>query len=115
MDIQKQCKDCVYLKRANGLCGIKFCHHLLETNKRRVVGENGQCLSKTTVKQGVKKLIKKEPRDNKCKKKVKAVEDGIVFESMREAEKYYHLAIGRVSEVTNKPNKTARGQHFITV
>lgn len=49
-DIQKKCKDCVYFKRSFGCSGEWMCHYLLETDKRRVVGEDGKCKSKAVAK-----------------------------------------------------------------
>ena len=113
----ERCRGCVYWRASAGGANYEsmyMCHHLLDTGKRRI-DQDGKCLSKTTVKQQVQKMIIKKPRENKCKKKVKAVEDNIVFESMTAAEKYYGLAHGRIWRVTNNPKKTARGQHFVTV
>lgn len=104
MKSQEQCKGCVYWKSGAGGAmweAMYMCHHLLVTGKRRV-DKDGECLSKTT-------------KENNGKKKVKAVEDNIVFESMTAAAKHYNLTPSRVCEITNKPNRTARGQHFITV
>lgn len=116
-DKMERCRGCVYWRSSTGGQGIPslyLCHHLLDTGKRRI-DQDGECLSKTIAGQQVKDKPVKAPRESKCKKKVKAVEDNIVFESMKAAEKHYKLAHGRVSEVANDPNKTARGQHFITV
>lgn len=44
------CAGCLYWLNSSGCdYGIhdRFCHHLLHTNKRRVIGENGECLSYT--------------------------------------------------------------------
>jgi len=121
MESQKQCNGCVYWKTARtGSADSFMCHHLLVTGKRRI-DQDGVCLSRTPEERQVQEVIvapkvkKEKKRENKVKKKVKAVEDGIVFESMTEAEKYYKLAHGRVHKVANDPNKTARGQHFVTV
>ena len=116
MESQKQCKGCVYWKMSSGNSGSGslMCHHLLVTGKRRN-DQDGVCLSRTTIRQQVKKAIVEAPKVNKVKKRVKAIEDGIVFDSMTEAEKYYKLAHGRVRQVTDNPKKTARGQHFVTV
>lgn len=116
MESQKQCIGCVYWKTArDGAIGSFMCHHLLVTGKRRI-DQNGVCLSRTSGKQQVQKaVVEVVPKENKCKKKVMAVEDGIVFESMTDAERHYGLAHGRVHKVANDPNKTARGQHFVTV
>lgn len=122
MESQKQCIGCMYWRGANGSSGLGtyFCHHMLDTGKRRIDIE-GKCHSWKKENQPVQRVVaptikkKKKKKENKVKKKVKAVEDGIVFESMTEAEKYYKLAHGRIHKVTNDPNKTARGQHFVTV
>lgn len=48
---RKQCKDCGYFIAGGG--GVKthdtvrFCHYMLYTGKRRAVGENEKCLSKS--------------------------------------------------------------------
>lgn len=43
---REQCKGCAYFKTAHGGNGAyRFCHHLLDTGKRRQVGENDECLS----------------------------------------------------------------------
>ena len=44
---QKQCKGCVYFRAGNGdnKNGLKFCHYMLYTDKRRQVAEDGKCLS----------------------------------------------------------------------
>ena len=118
----KRCEGCVYWRSAQG-GGVgdvlHICHHLLDTGKRRI-DKDGKCLSKTTkrhekLRKMSQMVLKPKPKKASNKKKVKAVEDNIVFDSMTEAEKYYGLAHGRVCAVTNNPNKTARGQHFITV
>lgn len=121
MESQKQCIGCVFWKSArDGTFTSFMCHHLLVTGKRRI-DQDGVCLSRTPEKQQVQEVIvapkvkKEKKKENKVKKKVMAVEDGIVFESMTEAERHYGLAHGRVRKVTNNPNKTARGQHFVTV
>lgn len=114
---QKQCKGCVYWRGANGRGGIgsTMCHHMLDTGKRRI-DNDGVCGSRTTPFDKVKKVIVEAPKkENKVKKRVMAIEDGLVFDSMTEAEKHYKLAHGRVHQVTNNPKKTARGQHFVTV
>ena len=117
MESQKQCQGCLYWKGARSGMGTMMCHHMLETGKRRI-DQDGKCLSRTTEKQPVQEVVvaqKEKKKENKVKKKVKAIEDGIVFESMTAAEKYYKLAHGRVRQVTDNPNKTARGQHFVSV
>lgn len=49
-DVEK-CANCHFWRGANGCHsaeGMKFCHHLLDTNKRRKVDEEtGGCLSYT--------------------------------------------------------------------
>ena len=123
--MKKECIGCVFWKKAYATGGtegsLHMCHHLLETGKRRVE-KDGKCISRTTERmkkkqEKVPNIVSKAPvkKRNPCKKKVKAVEDGLVFESMTAAEKYYGLAHGRIHQVTNDPNKTARGNHFITV
>ena len=117
MKSQEQCVGCVYWKSGAGgheNTTLFMCHHLLETGKRRI-DQNGVCLSRLTSRQQKQNMIIKAPQENKCKKKVLAVEDNIVFESMTAAEKHYKLSHGRVCEIANKPNRTARGQHFVTV
>ena len=99
--------DCIYWK-------LHMCHHLLETGKRRI-DKDGVCLSMTTARQAMKKEVIEKPKTRMHRRKVKAVEDNIIFGSMVEAEKYYNLARGMVCQVTDKPNKTVRGQHFVTV
>lgn len=43
----EQCKGCGYYRTSSGAVGdIHFCHHLLDTGKRRQVGENEICLSR---------------------------------------------------------------------
>ena len=120
---QKQCKGCIYLKGANGRSGTGtiMCHHMLETGKRRI-DNNGVCGSKTTPLAQVEELIEKAKKsitapkkESKLKKRVLAVEDGLVFDSMTEAEKHYKLSHGRVNKVANNPHKMASGQHFVTV
>ena len=115
-EAQKQCKGCIYFKPSSGNsgAGTLMCHHLLITGKRRI-DNDGVCESRTTPMKKVKKVIVEAPKVNKVKKRVKAIEDGIVFESMTQAEKHYKLAHGRVRQVTDNPKKTARGQHFVTV
>lgn len=45
----ERCYDCKYWRNGGGSYSgsnsVKFCHHLLETNKRRQVGADGKCLS----------------------------------------------------------------------
>lgn len=49
---QKQCKGCVYFRAGNGgQEGMKFCHYMLYTDKRRQVAEDGKCLSYKKCKQ----------------------------------------------------------------
>lgn len=124
MESQKQCKGCVYWRGASGNSGLGtiMCHHMLDTGKRRI-DNDGVCGSKTTPLEQVEELIEKAKKsivtapkkESKLKKRVLAVEDGIVFDSMTEAEKHYKLSHGRVNKVANNPNKMARGQHFVTV
>lgn len=42
-----KCKGCRYWRRGGGDVdnGLKMCHHLLDTDKRRSVGVDGKCLS----------------------------------------------------------------------
>lgn len=121
---QKQCKGCIYFKMSSGNSGTgtRMCHHLLVTGRRRV-DNDGVCGSKTTPLEQVEELIEKAKKniviapkkESKLKKRVLAVEDGIVFDSMTEAEKHYKLSHGRVYKVVNNRNKMASGQHFVTV
>lgn len=121
--MKKECKGCVYWRSAQG-GGVgdvlHVCHHLLDTGKRRVE-KDGKCISRTTERMEKRQrkmqemIMKPIKQRSPCKKKVKAIEDNLVFESMTAAEKYYGLAHGRICQVTNNPNKTARGNHFITV
>ena len=50
----KRCKACHFYKGSNGCNsgeGLKFCHHLLDTGKRRQVDEQtGECLSFTPLR-----------------------------------------------------------------
>ena len=49
MDTRQQCKGCTYFRGVDyGKHSYHFCHHLLYTNKRRQVGENDLCLSRST-------------------------------------------------------------------
>lgn len=45
--VNKNCRGCEYWTGAFGPTtpGMRFCHFLLRTNKRRVIGEDGTCLS----------------------------------------------------------------------
>ena len=46
--MHKQCEDCVYrglIGGGNPSLGY-CCHHILETGRRREIGENDECLSK---------------------------------------------------------------------
>lgn len=46
-----RCRDCRYWKTGDGSYNTGsfcFCHHLLDTGKRRVVGEDGKCKSQKT-------------------------------------------------------------------
>lgn len=123
-EAQKQCKGCIYFKPSSGNsgAGTLMCHHMLITGKRRI-DNDGVCESRTTPLAQVEELIEKAKKsiaaapkkESKLKKRVLAVEDGIVFDSMTEAEKHYKLSHGRVHKVANNPNKMARGQHFVTV
>lgn len=56
----EQCPGCFYFRGNynNGAGVSRFCHYMLLTEKRRKIGENGECLSRTDkkrkrVKQGV--------------------------------------------------------------
>ena len=48
---RKQCRGCGYFKAGGGGVTnhdtLRFCHYMLYTGKRREVGENGKCLSKS--------------------------------------------------------------------
>lgn len=124
MESQKQCKGCIYWKMSSGNSGAGslMCHHLLMTGRRRA-DNDGVCESRTTPIKQVEELIEKAKKsiaaapknESKLKKRVLAVEDGIVFDSMTEAEKHYKLSHGRVNKVANNPHKMAKGQHFVTV
>ena len=46
---RQQCKGCAYFKYCSGGTGTKCCHYMLYTGKRRKVGENEKCLSKSKV------------------------------------------------------------------
>jgi hypothetical protein len=52
---REQCRGCIYFIAGGGGQKVnlseKFCHHLLHTDKRRVVGEDEKCLSRTTKRQ----------------------------------------------------------------
>lgn len=54
-------------------------------------------------------------KDSGARKKVKAVESGLVFDSMIEAGQHFGLSKGRVSQVVDKKHLTAGGQHWISV
>lgn len=49
------------------------------------------------------------------RKKVMAVESGLVFNTMVEAGKYYGLSHSMIPQVVDKPHLTAGGQHWISV
>lgn len=49
------------------------------------------------------------------RKKVKAVEDDLVFDTMVEAAKHYGLSHSMIPAVVNKAHLKAGGQHWITV
>ena len=48
-------------------------------------------------------------------KKVMAVEDGLVFDTMIEAAKHYGLSISMIPQVVDKPHLKAAGQHWKSV
>ena len=54
-------------------------------------------------------------KDGGNRKKVKAVEDDIVFDTMVEAAKHYGLSHSRIPVVVDKPHLTAGGQHWISL
>lgn len=54
-------------------------------------------------------------KDSGARKKVKAVESGLVFDSMIEAGKHFGLSHSMVSQVVDKKHLTAGGQHWISV
>jgi group I intron endonuclease len=49
------------------------------------------------------------------RKKVMAVESGLVFDSMNEAAKHFGLSHSMIPAVVNKPHLKAAGQHWITI
>lgn len=49
------------------------------------------------------------------RKKVKAVEDDLVFDTMVEAAKHYGLSHSMIPAVVNQPHLKAGGQHWVTV
>lgn len=55
---REQCKGCVHFRAGGGgdkmTTSYKFCHHLLDTNRRRAVGEDEVCLSRTTKREKAK-------------------------------------------------------------
>lgn len=48
-------------------------------------------------------------------RKIKAVEDNLVFNTMSEAANYYGRAIRAIEQALDKPNRTSAGQHWISV
>ncbi len=48
------------------------------------------------------------------RKKVKAVESGLVFDTMVEAAEYYGLSRCRISQVVDKEHLKAGGQHWVS-
>ena len=54
-------------------------------------------------------------RNGGHRRRVKAVEDGLVFDTMVEAAKHYGRAVGAIWQAVDKPHLTAAGQHWITV
>ena len=53
--------------------------------------------------------------NHKPGRKIKAVEDGLVFDTMSEAAKHYHRAIRAIEQALDKPHLTSAGQHWISV
>ena len=49
------------------------------------------------------------------RKKVKAVESGLVFDTIVEAAKYYGVAVSSISVVVDKKHLKSGGQHWISV
>lgn len=49
------------------------------------------------------------------RKKVKSVEDGLVFDTMKDAAKHYGVAVSLISYVANKPHLKGAGQHWVTL
>lgn len=49
------------------------------------------------------------------RKKVKAVEDGLVFDTILDAAKHYGRSHGAIWQVVDKPHLTSAGQHWISV
>lgn len=73
--------------------------------------ENLITLCKTCHKQRHKSIqINRKPG-----RKIKAVEDGIEFDSMIEAAKYYGRAIHAIEQALDKPNLTSAGQHWVSI
>ena len=54
-------------------------------------------------------------RNGGHRKKVKAVEDGLVFDTIVEAAKHYGRSHGAIRQVIDKPHLTSAGQHWISV
>lgn len=48
-------------------------------------------------------------------RKIKAIEDNIVFDSLTDAAKYYGRAIRAIEQALDKPHLTSAGQHWQTV
>jgi hypothetical protein len=54
-------------------------------------------------------------RNGANRKKVKAVEDGLVFDTMVEAARFYNIASSGIGAVVDKKHLKAGGQHWISV
>ena len=54
-------------------------------------------------------------KDGGRRTKVKAVEDGLVFDSMVEAAKHYGRSNHAIRQALDKPHLTSAGQHWVSV
>lgn len=49
------------------------------------------------------------------RKKVKAVEDDLIFDTMVEAAKHYGRSVGSIAQVVDRPHLTSAGNHWVSV
>lgn len=120
MDSQK-CNGCVYWQKAQSTGGneesLHICHHLLETGKRRVE-QDGQCLSRKTVREIKKErsmpkmVIKKVDGRKSRHSKIMNVETGEVFMNMVEAAKSCGASQSSIAQAVRNPQWMCKGFHW---
>lgn len=121
LNSQKQCKGCVFWKKASATGGtensLHACHHLLETGKRRIE-KDGKCLSRKTEREIEKEnkmpqmVVKKGDGRKFRHSKIMNVETGEVFTNMSEAARSYGASPCAIRQAVNNPQWKCCGFHW---